>query len=505
MKRFVLILSVLTFAALPLAAQQTMVQSTARYKELASRLATERRKCDSLSVLIVQARDKYATDASARDKIAEQLVLLEKEAFAMKKQYDKTLQTLTAYEQRWTSANVVKDDAAQNPASSEQNTTKPIKEVANLIYNQTFVESLSAADYKTLREAQNQEKSVKEAIEEYLRCYDKMVSIQLEYERVDTESAADSLLLTLDTMRLEAQKVESRITSKWQKVYDNKIYAYNLLMEKDGRMDVVSAAEKELSVSLQRGDENAGNYESDAMIAYYYRKLGLMDYETRVATALGLSKAKDSLYRVKNSLKEENFCLPKVNIVRRSFIKKEPLKVIKPIIYTSKNPIPKTEVYENGTVYRVRLGIFTNRPNVSAFRGITPLSYTNAYHNGKYAYFVGAFATEEEAAEGVKYLKKIGFRDPIVVMWVDGEYISNIAEWKSKNNGFNIEITGVAALSDDVKTHISIRNENCRFSRVGTTFIVGPFASKSEAELVASEITAMDGNIETEIRELGTK
>lgn len=505
MKRFALILSVLTIATTPLVAQHTSVQSTPRYKELAARLALERRSCDSLNMLIVEARNKYATEVDSRESIAAQLVALEREAFAMTKQYNKTLSTLTAYEQRWTSANVTTEEGEQNTTQPGQSVVQPLRETANLISNRVFVESLSAADYKTLREAQNQERGVKDAVEQYLRCYDKMVSLQLEYERVDTESAADSLLRVLDTVRSEARTVETRITEKWQRLYDNKVYAYNLLMEKDGRMDVVSAAEKDLSTAMRLSDENVGAFESDAMSSYYYRKHGLVDYETKVAAALGLSKAKDSLLKVKTAVKEENFCLPKVNIVRRSFIKKEPLKVIKPIIYTAKNPLPKTQIYENGTVYRVRLGIFTNRPNVAAFRGITPLSYTNAYHNGKYAYFAGAFGTEEEAAEAVKYLKKIGFRDPIPVMWVDGEYISNIAEWKSKNGGFNIEITGVAALSDEVKTHISIRNENCNFSRVGTTFIVGTFASKSEAELVASEIVAMDGNIKTEIRELGTK
>jgi hypothetical protein len=151
-------------------------------------------------------------------------------------------------------------------------------------------------------------------------------------------------------------------------------------------------------------------------------------------------------------------------------------------------------------VYRIRIGIFTNRPNLSALKGITPLSYTDKYHDGKYAYFVGGFRSEEEAMEGVAYLKKLGFKSPQPVMWVDGEYISNIAEWKSKNLGFNIEITGITTLSDAVKAHISLRNENCRFSRVGAAFIVGSFASKSDAELVASEIVAMDSNIKAEVK-----
>ena len=159
---------------------------------------------------------------------------------------------------------------------------------------------------------------------------------------------------------------------------------------------------------------------------------------------MGLTTARDSLAKVKKAMAESSYTLPKVHIVRRAFIEHEPLKVIKPTIYTSKNPIPQTKIYEFGTVYRIRIGIFTNRPNLSALKGITPLSYTDKYHGGKYAYYVGGFRSEEEAAEGVVYLKKLGFKAPQIVMWIDGEYISDIEGWKSKNLGFNIEITGVS-------------------------------------------------------------
>ena len=113
---------------------------------------------------------------------------------------------------------------------------------------------------------------------------------------------------------------------------------------------------------------------------------------------------------------------------------------------------------------------------------------------------MGGFRTEEEALEGVAYLKKLGFKAPQPVMWVDGEYVSNIEEWKKHNIGFNIEITGVTTLSDAVKAHISIRNDKCQFSRIGAAFIVGTFASQSDAEVVASEIKAMDGNIKAVVK-----
>ena len=55
-------------------------------------------------------------------------------------------------------------------------------------------------------------------------------------------------------------------------------------------------------------------------------------------------------------------------------------------------------------------------------------------------------------------------------------------------------------LPDDVKAHIGLRNEQARFSRVGTAFIVGTFASKEDAELVASEIVAMNTSLKVEVK-----
>lgn len=330
--------------------------------------------------------------------------------------------------------------------------------------------------------------------------YDKMVALQLEYERVDNEIAADSVLTLLDSVRSKTELTEDAIKSKWHDIFDNKVYAYNLMMERDSKLDIISKAEQTLSAALISSEQRAEQCESEALVEYFYRKKALLNYEIQVADVYELSTAKDSLLRVSNTISESSFCLPKVTIVRRAFIDHEPIKVIKPTIYTPKNPIPHTKIYDYGTVYRVRIGIFTKRPNLTALKGITPLSYTDKYHNGKYAYFVGGYRTEEEALEGVAYLKKLGFRDPQLVMWVDGEYISNIAEWKSKNLGFNLEITGVTTIPDDVKAHISLRNEQARYSRVGSAFIVGSFTSKADADKVASEICALNSKIKVEVK-----
>ena len=474
---------------------------TDRYNALGNAVEQAKRSVDSVNVLLKQAREQYATHAEERPQISNRISALELEALNLKRKYDKAVYELSCCEQQILLADIARSQGQNKQVSTEEvEVTDNSPQRANLVYNKVFERSLSMADLRGLRQAQQQETDVVSRIREYLGVYDKMVAVQLEYERIDTESGADSLLQALDSLRLAAGVIENGVNNLWHNLYDNKLYAYNLILEKGKRLDVLASAEASLSKAQSQSEQIVSEFESDVLAEYFYRKGALLEYEGNVAKALELTKAQDSLLKAKSALQRNNFCLPKVNIVRRSFIEHEPLKVVKPTLYTSKNPIPQTRIYEFGTVYRIRIGIFTNRPNLSALKGITPLSYTDKYHGGKYAYYVGGFRTEEEAREGVKYLTKLGFRSPVVVMWVDGEYISNIEEWKSKNMGYKIEISGVTTLSDAVKAHISLRNDKAIFSRVGKVFIVGPFVSESDAKLVASEIVAMDGNIEANVK-----
>lgn len=460
------------------------------------------RSVDSLNVLISEARNRYAVEPESREQIAKQLVSLEAEALAMKCKYDGALKRLTEREQ-----NLFAQNSRRANVALEQNVVEDTSSVAiyhpkraNLVYNGILGDMLTASDLKLLRASQQSESGVVTKIREYLRLYDKMANLQLEYERVDTQIAADSVLLLLDSVREIANSTAGVISNRWHDIFDNKVYVYNLLMEKSGKMDILSAAEQELSSALVSCEQKAVECQSKELVEYFYRKRALLGYEGKVAAVLELTSAVDSLARASSQMKQSSYCLPKITVVRRAFIDHEPIKVIKPTIYNPKNPIPHTKIYDYGTVYRVRIGIFTKRPNLTALRGVTPLSYTDKYHDGKYAYFVGGYRSEEEAKEGAAYLKKLGFRDPQVVMWIDGKYISNIAEWKSKNLGYNLEITGITTLPDDVKAHIGLRNEQARFSRVGTAFIVGTFASKEDAELVASEIVAMNTSLKVEVK-----
>ena len=236
-------------------------------------------------------------------------------------------------------------------------------------------------------------------------------------------------------------------------------------------------------------------YASNVLMGYLIRKKALVEYETALASSLSLTSSRDSLRVVTSDLKNRDYRLSRLSLERRSFINYEPIEVKGTNFYHTKNPIPHTKVYDYGTIYRVRIGLFKNRPNLVALRGVTPLSYTDAYNNGLYAYFVGGFRTEQEAREGAEQLRKMGFKSPVVAVWIDGDYYPTVDEMKRSQSLYNIEISGVPSLTDDIKARILNHKSDCTISRIGSTFVVSSFEGKSAAEAVAADLKSLNGSI----------
>jgi hypothetical protein len=481
--------------------QLAVMQADADYWRVARRAEQATGRCDSLAVLMSEARARYAaTSEETREGVSARIVVLEQEMYAAKRQRDEAVAAVVEFERRWISTNKNKTVMAPNDNESLRVAAQHC-ESANFIRNGLFVTSLSAADYKMLCDAQTRESVVANKIADYRKIYDKMVSLRAEYDKATIEQDAVPMLAQIEQLRERSAALEDDIVGGWQTVADNKTYLYNLLLEQEMQSGLLTETEQIYSASQAEADGCVGVYESDGLSSYYYQKLGLLKMEMRMASELGMPLALDSLKRASSALRKEYFCIPQVSLEKRVFIDYEPLKVILPTIYSSRNPIPQTKVYERGTIYRIRIGIFTNRPNLSALRGITPLSYTTKYHDGKNAYFVGGFATEKEAREGVAYLKKLGFRDPIVVMWVDGEYVSDLSKPRDAEMTFNIEISGLTSLSDAVKSVLS-RNSECQVSRIGGVFVAGAFVGRSSAESVAAEISRLEPSAQVTVKDI---
>ncbi len=463
---------------------------------------------DSVAEVLAEHRTNYARNESMREKLTPTILSLEKEVLRLQAEYEEMLAKISQVAARdaltaYYDAQKKKSTEKKEQPVVEEKRGNYIPDKArmkrDLVANDYFAERLSQSDYKTLLDAQKRELKVKAMVEQYFAKYGELLALQRRYMEVPTREEADQQAELFAAKKCEMASLDSEITSSWSSLYFNKIYAYDLLMERDGNTSMLDLSAEATARAEREINDNTDLYQSDALVGYYARKKALTEYEMYIASTLSLTTSRDSLKLVAAELKNRDYRLSKLSLQRRSFIKYEDIEVKTPTIYNSKNPVPQTKVYDYGTVYRIRIGLFSKRPNLSALRGVTPLSYTTAYNNGMYAYFVGGFRTEQEAKEGVVYLKKLGFKEPIIAVWVDGEYYPTLEDMRRSESQYNIEITGVASLTDDVKALILSHKNDCTISRIGSTFVVGTFEGKSVAETVATELKGLDSSIVVKI------
>ncbi len=463
---------------------------------------------DSVAEVLAEHRANYARNESMREKLTPTILTLEMEVVRLQAEYEQIVATisqsavkeaLTAYNDARKEKRIEKKTQPVVEEKRSAYTPDKARMKRDLVANDYFAERLSEGDYAGLCDAQKREVKVREVVEQYFAKYGELLALQRRYMEVPTREEADEQAKLFAAKSGEMASLEEAITSMWSSLYFNKIYAYDLLMEREGNTSMLDFSAEAAARAEREINENTDLYESNALVGYYARKKALTAYEMQIASTLSLTTSRDSLRLVASELKNRDYRLSKLSLQRRSFIEYEDIEVKTPTIYNSKNPVPRTKVYDYGTVYRIRVGLFSKRPNISALRGVMPLSYTDAYNNGLYAYFVGGFRTEQEAKEGVVQLKKLGFRDPIIAVWVDGEYYPTLEDMRRSESQYNVEISGVPTLTDDVKAKILAHKADCTISRIGSTFVVGSFEGKSAAEAVATDLRAMNSELVVEI------
>ena len=238
---------------------------------------------------------------------------------------------------------------------------------------------------------------------------------------------------------------------------------------------------------------------SEPLADYRLQKPIVLNYEVYVAKLLNLTQAIDSLSLASRRAREIDYRLPKIDIERRSFVSYQPIEFSTRSPYNNSNPIPECVVYEYGTIYRILLGTYKYKQNVTIFRNASPLCI-ETLDDGRFSYYAGGFRTRTEAEKAVEVMKKKGFRNPQIVEWCDS-YKTNISEL-GDTVSFRLLITG-GALDDTAREIIADMDPECQLSRVSEdSFIVGMFASRAMAERVAQAVAKYDSGLTASVEEI---
>lgn len=483
--------------------------SVAYAQSVEDRVRLLAQKCDSLSVLLSSYRSEYANKESAHDSISLKIVNTEAELQQLYSTYcqaksalskelgDSLFKAFISAKNRPSKESVQEDKSFKTKSYNFTTNTK-----RDLVANDFFVSQLTDNDYKTLSQAQQAEKRANELVAEYSRRHAELLGLQRYYMEVPTPQEADSLAHIFKGKVASFAQLDKELSGAISTFYFNKNYIYDLLMERRGESAMLDLSASLASSAEREIERSSGQYISDVLTHYHIRKKAITEYELRLAELISAGNAHDSLKVVAGRLKNYDYKLSQITLQRRSFIIYEPIEIKGTTFYNANNPIPRTKTYDYGTIYRIRIGLFQRKPNISALRGIAPLSCTDAYNKGLFAYFVGGFRTEQEAKEGADHLKKIGFKEPIIAVWVDGEYYPTIEDMHRSASRYNVEISGITSLTDDIKAKIIAHESDCTISRIGSTFVVGSFGSKADAEVVATDIQNTNGGISVKVTKI---
>ncbi len=449
---------------------------------------------DSIGLVVESLRDRFRTDPTTEDVSRSEIIKLEDNLFEIRARRAIVTDSLNLIEQAWIINNIGNVEYAPKVAKGSAVSGSSDH---NFIFESDNVKSnLSDSDYQNLVKAEELERQVVEYRESYMLNYNAMLSLKSSYDNIPLKSDAEALQRNFDSLKVVNTQIIEQLSQAWGYIYDNKSFAYSILMEMLGHHDVLQQetdlmreAQSEISLKQDEG----GNEE---ILRYVVQKSSMLPFEVMVAEKLGLERAADSLSRVAMQFSElDRVVCPEIRIEERLFLNYEPIKFVPRMPYNSTNPIPPTEIYERGTIYRIIVGAFSTKQSATTFRNTTPLSYI-VNDEGRYCYYIGGFSTLEEAQEAQTTLKAHGFRAPEIVMWRDGKDRNITKDPIESTLNFRVVISQATTLSAEINYEVQQVAPNSTISKVGTDkFVITPLNSQRQADLLVDILQESDASL----------
>lgn len=371
-------------------------------------------------------------------------------------------------------------------------------DASNSIFNNGyFRQSLLDEDYAALMRVHALEQELRKKATDYAENYSRVKALYDKYLVATTEDEAGVIYDELSGLIAAGEELEDDIATNWGDIYDQKSYVYSYFLEKENRQDVLEITEKMVRDLQLKKSEEIEQCMSEAMMDYCLQKSVVLNYEIYVAKLLNLPQSIDSLLNESKLHRKLDYHLPVIDVEQRSFVEYEAIRFNAKSPYNSANPIPECVVYDYGIIYRILLGSYKYKQNISIFKNLSPL-YVE-HKNNQYNYYAGGFRTKAEATAAVGVLKKKGFKNPQIVEWCDGAMVNLSALGEQGELQYRINISG-AELSAKTNSIIRALSDDLQISKVGEqSYIVGPFDSKAVATKSADAISESDNMLEVEV------
>ncbi len=372
--------------------------------------------------------------------------------------------------------------------SSEHVAEKLSTRSSKLIDNEPFVKALSADDLRELHSAHESISQIDGLVQEYLKQYNALRELIAAYEDATEQQSADSIYEQIATQIGYLDTLNTEISDKWNYLLDTKYYAYGLVIETSRNKELLERLDSDINTMLQHCAENDNLYASNGVMRYALGHTAIIDFEIIMASEFGLTEAGDVLRALREAMVTPTYQLSPIDMPeRRLFIDYQSITFGRTNYYNDANPLPQLKVYEQGTIYRILLGVFKSRQPMTLFKGVQPL-YIDKDSEGMNHYYAGGFATLEEAEAAQRLLFDKGFKGPEICVWRDGKMVNLTADDDTPSDKRTIEAGATrymlrvadADMSDALREYLKEHHPSKVITLTNTGYVIGSFDNHDE-------------------------
>lgn len=156
----------------------------------------------------------------------------------------------------------------------------------------------------------------------------------------------------------------------------------------------------------------------------------------------------------------------------------------------------------SGIVYQIQIFSSKSKASVKSLKGLSPVFEKKYANTGTYVYRVGLFRTHNDVLSRLNAVKKAGFKNAFIVAYIDGEEVK-VATARNREQKVVEEylyrvsfVPGEDGLDTALSAGIRMRASGKDMARSETSegktsYAVGPFSEKKEADSLADFIKSM--------------
>ena len=350
-------------------------------------------------------------------------------------------------------------------------------------------------------------------IGDYAKSYDEAKRLLKEYDNATSLQTLNTHLEAYNKAVEDGKKLADEIANRGDRLFESKmnaLYGFADSLGLEGTRDkyVAMAEETEATMSAK-----LSTICTDLDVAMYPHRL-------RTTMALHVELARhitpedaDSLELKLNNFDTLYALFEPLGKPKRSDAKFAPVKVVKSSKHGAVSALPVLKVPAEGELYSITVGNYASLPpSTKGFRNATPL-YQQRREDGRTYIYVGLYPTARSAQEDIAYLRKLGFKQPELVMWRDGirrdDFVDRTAKSATPRAAmYRVEIGGTqGTLPQSIVEAIrntAPRKEISKFTNEGATvYTVGIFTKEGEAQALATAVGKADATLSASVVELG--